>query len=434
MANLIIIIPKGGGGMYLPRLIEKTIKEKMSYIGAIQIEGPKWCGKSTTASRFANTIIKLQDPIVYARYKTYATTSKTDLLHGNKPILFDEWQKIPEIWDFVRLDIDERGAKAGQYILTGSAKPKDDHDRHSGTGRIAQINMRPLSLYESKDSSGEVSLEKLFNKPEYSIRGESKLTINDQVILVCRGGWPGLYRHPTKSAINYLKDYYESLTSSDITDVDGIRRNPNRAKAILRTYARNISTLTDYQTMIRDLENIGEGVDKTTFASYLNAFEKLFVIENVYAWTPKLRSATRVRMSQKKQFVDPSIAAVALGATPDELGRDIKTFGFFFESMVTRDLRVYLDKLDGRVFYYRDKNELEADCILKLDDERWAAVEVKVGGNQLDAAAANLIKLKNTVNTDHMKEPSFLMIIYAGTSAYKRADGVYVVPIGCLKD
>ncbi len=420
--------------MYLPRLIEKTIKEKLSYIGAIQIEGPKWCGKSTTASRFANTIIKLQDPIVYSRYKTYATTSKADLLLGDKPILFDEWQKIPEIWDFVRLDIDEQNSKAGQYILTGSAKPEDDPDRHSGTGRIARIRMSPLSLFESKESSGEVSLEKLFNEPENNVRGQSKLTINDQVNLVCRGGWPGLYGQSIKNAINYVKDYYEGLTNSDITDVDSIKRNPNRAKAILRTYARNISTLTDYQTMIRDLENVGEGVDKTTFASYLNAFEKLFVIENIDAWTPKLRSATRIRMSQKKQFVDPSIAAVALGATSDELSKDMETFGFFFESMVTRDLRVYLDKLDGRVFYYRDKNELEVDCILKLDDGRWAAVEIKVGGNQLDNAAANLIKLKNIVDTEHMKEPSFLMIVYAGTSAYKRADGVYVVPVGCLKD
>ena len=420
--------------MYLPRLIEKTIKEKLSYIGAIQIEGPKWCGKSTTASRFANTIIKLQDPIVYSRYKTYATTSKADLLLGDKPILFDEWQKIPEIWDFVRLDIDEQNSKAGQYILTGSAKPEDDPDRHSGTGRIARIRMSPLSLFESKESSGEVSLEKLFNEPENNVRGQSKLTINDQVNLVCRGGWPGLYGQSIKNAINYVKDYYEGLTNSDITDVDSIKRNPKRAKAILRTYARNISTLTDYQTMIRDLENVGEGVDKTTFASYLNAFEKLFVIENIDAWTPKLRSATRIRMSQKKQFVDPSIAAVALGATSDELSKDMETFGFFFESMVTRDLRVYLDTLDGRVFYYRDKNELEVDCILKLDDGRWAAVEIKVGGNQLDNAAANLIKLKNIVDTEHMKEPSFLMIVYAGTSAYKRADGVYVVPVGCLKD
>ena len=349
-------------------------------------------------------------------------------------ILFDEWQKIPKIWDFVRLDIDEQNSKAGQYILTGSAKPEDDPDRHSGTGRIARIMMSPLSLFESKESSGEVSLEKLFNEPENNVRGQSKLTINDQVNLVCRGGWPGLYGQSIKNAINYVKDYYEGLTNSDITDVDSIKRNPNRAKAILRTYARNISTLTDYQTMIRDLENVGEGVDKTTFSSYLNAFEKLFVIENIDAWTPKLRSTTRIRMSQKKQFVDPSIAAVALGATSEELGNDMETFGFFFESMVTRDLRVYLDKLDGRVFYYRDKNELEVDCILKLDDGRWAAVEIKVGGNQLDNAAANLIKLKNIVDKEHMKEPSFLMIVYAGTSAYKRADGVYVVPVGCLKD
>ncbi|MDD4184958.1 MAG: DUF4143 domain-containing protein [Candidatus Izemoplasmatales bacterium] len=420
--------------MYLPRLIEKNIEEKISYIGAIQIEGPKWCGKSTTAARYAKTIVKLQDPTVFTRYQVFASTGKTDLLYGIKPILFDEWQKIPELWDYIRLDIDEHQGIAGQYLLTGSTKPLEDENRHSGAGRIAKIIMRPMSLFESKESSGEVSIDKLFNDPKYHVRGTSKLTILDQVNLVCRGGWPGLYGLSTGKALQYVDDYYQSIINTDITNVDGIKRNPSRAKAILRAYARNISTLTDYQTMIRDLENIGEGVDKTTFASYQNAFEKLFIIENVDAWTPKLRSATRIRMSQKKQFVDPSIAALSLGATPDDLGEDMETFGFFFESLVTRDLRVYMDKLGGTVFHYRDKNDLEIDCILKLRDSRWAAIEVKVGGNQLDSAATNLIKLKEKVDTEHMKEPSFLMILYGGTTAYRRADGVYVVPIGCLKD
>ncbi len=420
--------------MYFPRLIEKTIEEKLTYIGAVQIEGPKWCGKSTTATRFAKTIIKLQDPIVYKRYQVFASTGITDLLYGDKPILFDEWQKIPELWDFIRLDIDDNHGKPGQYLLTGSAKPVEDSNRHSGAGRIAKMIMRPMSLYESKDSSGQVSIEMLFNDETYKVRGESKLTIMDQVNIVCRGGWPGIIGFPLPQAIHYVNDYYQTLVNIDIIDVDGVRRNPNRAKAILKTYARNISTLTDYQTMIRDLENIGEGVDKTTLASYVSAFEKLFIIENVDAWTPKLRSATRIRMSQKKQFVDPSIAAMALGATPNELGSDMETFGFFFESLVIRDLRVYLDKLSGTVFHYRDKNNLEIDCILKLNDDRWAAVEVKVGGNQLDEAAANLIKLKEIIDIEHMKEPSFLMIIYGGTSAYRRTDGIYVVPIGCLKD
>jgi len=420
--------------MYLPRLIEKTIEDKLSYIGAIQIEGPKWCGKSTTATRFAKTIVKLQDPIVFKRYQVFASTGITDLLYGEKPILFDEWQKIPELWDFIRLDVDEKQGNPGQYILTGSAKPIEDSNRHSGAGRIAKIIMRPMSLSESKDSTGQVSIEKLFNDPSYKVRGESKLTIMDQVNLVCRGGWPGVTGLPLTQAIKYINDYYQALVNIDIIDLDGVKRNSSRAKAILRTYARNISTLTDYQTMLRDLENIGEGVDKTTLASYLSAFEKLFIIENIDAWTPKLRSATRIRMSQKKQFVDPSIAALALGATPNDLGSDMETFGFFFESMVTRDLRVYLDKLGGAVYHYRDKNNLEIDCILKLSDDRWAAVEVKVGGNQLDEAAANLIKLKEKIDTEHMKEPSFLMILYGGTTAYRRADGVYVVPIGCLKD
>jgi uncharacterized protein len=420
--------------MYLPRVIEKTIQDKLSYIGAIQIEGPKWCGKSTTATRYAKTVVKLQDPIVFKRYQVYASTGIQDLLFGEKPILFDEWQKIPELWDFIRLDVDETQGLPGQYILTGSAKPVEDSNRHSGAGRIAKIVMRPMSLYESKDSNGQVSLDNLFGDPTYKVRGESKLTISDQVNLVCRGGWPGVTGLPLKQAISYVNDYFQTLVNIDIIDVDGVKRNANRAKAILRTYARAISTLTDYQTMIRDLENFGEGVDKTTLASYLSAFEKLFIIENVDAWTPKLRSATRIRMSQKKQFVDPSIAALALGATPVDLGTDMETFGFFFESMAIRDLRVYLDRLGGTLFHYRDKNNLEVDCILKLNDDRWAAVEVKVGGNQLDEAATNLLKLKDKIDTEHMKEPSFLMIIYGGTSAYRRTDGVYVVPIGCLKD
>lgn len=420
--------------MYLPRLIEKNIEEKLSYIGAVQIEGPKWCGKSTTASRFAKTIIKLQDPIVFKRYQIFASTGKTDLLYGEKPILFDEWQKIPELWDFIRLDVDENSGVSGQYLLTGSAKPIDDSNRHSGAGRIAKIVMRPMSLFESNDSTGQVSIEMLFNHPMGNVRGESKLTILDQVNLVCRGGWPGIYGMPTNQALKHVNDYYQALVNIDMIDVDGVKRNPNRAKAILRTYARNISTLTDYQTMLKDLENVGEGVDKTTLASYLGAFERLFIIENVDAWTPKLRSATRIRMSQKKQFVDPSLAALALGATPDDLGADMETFGFFFESLVVRDLRVYLDKLGGSVFHYHDKNDLEIDCILKLNDNRWAAVDIKVGGNQLDDAATNLIKLKEKVDTEHMKEPSFLMILYGGTTAYKRADGVFVVPIGCLRD
>jgi len=415
-------------------MIEKTLENKLSYIGAVHVEGPKWCGKSTTASRFAKTVVKLQDPIVFQRFKVYASTSKEELLQGEKPILFDEWQKIPDLWDFVRLDVDDHPEEPGRYLLTGSAKPAEDGSRHSGTGRIAKIRMRPLSLFESKDSTGEISFRGLFDDPDRSVRGESGLTISEQVDLVCRGGWPGLLRTRGASVSEYLRDYFEGLVHVDVMEIGGLRRNPNRAKAVLRSYARAISTLTDYSTMVSDLENSGDGIDIKTLGSYVSAFERLFILENVEAWTPKLRSASKIRTKPKKQFVDPSIAAVALGASAKELAEDMETFGFFFESLVTRDLRVYLEPMGGEVFHYRDQSELEVDCILKLEDGRWAAVEVKVGGNRVDEAAANLLKLKDRVDTEHMKSPSFLMVVYAGRHAYRRPDGVLVVPIGCLKD
>ena len=419
--------------MYLTRIVEDRLENKLSYIGAIQIEGPKWCGKSTTASRFAQTMIKLQDPIVFSRYKVYSTTSKEELLYGKKPILFDEWQKIPELWDFIRLDIDEHPNDPGRFILTGSAKPIEDDQRHSGTGRIAKVKMRPMSLFESKESTGEVSLRHLFDNDLHPIRGESKLTVSDQVKLVCRGGWPGILNSPERVITSYIKDYYEGLVNMDISEVGGMKRNPNRAKSVLKSYARGISTLTDYQTMVKDLENSGEGIDIKTLGSYISAFEKLFIIENVEAWTPKLRSASTIRTKSKKQFVDPSIAVAALGVTEQELLEDMETFGFFFESMVTRDLRVYSEEIDGEIYHYRDNTGLEVDCIIKLNDGRWAGVEVKVGGNKIDEAAANLNRLVTKVDTNPMRKPSFLMVVYGGQHAYLRPDGVYVVPIGCLK-
>lgn len=419
--------------MYLKRIIENTIKDKLGYIGAIQIEGPKWCGKSTTAELYAKTVVKLQNPIVFKQYEIYATTSKEELLLGEKPMLFDEWQKIPEIWDFVRLDVDENDTP-GRYILTGSAKPSESKVRHTGTGRIAKIKMRPLSLYESEDSNGTVSLKELFSNSDYKVRAEATLTIRDQVNLVCRGGWPKVVKKKQDVALKYMKDYYDELVGSDITDVDDIKRDSTRARAILRSYARNISTLAEYTTIMRDLENVGEGVNPKTLSSYVNAFTKLFVIENVEAWNPKLRSATKIRQTPKKQFVDPSIAVLALGVTANDLEKDMETFGFFFESMVTRDLRIYVENIGGNVYFYRDHNNLEVDCILKLDSGKWAAVEIKVGSNKIEEAAHNLISLRDNIDSRYIEKPSFLMIVYGGTNAYRRADGIYVVPIGCLKD
>lgn len=419
--------------MYLKRLVENTIEKKMQYTGAVHIEGPKWCGKSTTAARYAKTVVKLQDPITFNRYQIYATTSKDDLLFGTRPILFDEWQKIPSLWDFIRLDVDDANGQPGQYLLTGSAQPREDVQRHSGAGRIASLKIRTLSLYESLQSTGEVSLALLFEKSDAPIRGESHLTIEQQIKLTCKGGWPALHSLPEDQSASYLKDYFNRLLQVDISEVDGIKRNSLRAKAILRTYARNISTMASYQTMLNDLENIGEGVNKNTLDSYLSALERLYVIEDVLAWTPKLRSSATIRSTPKRQFVDPAIAIIALNATPHDLSQDLETYGFFFESLVTRDLRVYMDSLSGNVFFYRDNTNLEVDCILKLDDGRWAAVEVKLGGNQLDQAAENLLKLKDKIDTDHMSQPSFLMVVYGGIHAYRRPDGVYVVPLGCLR-
>lgn len=420
--------------MYLTRLIEKQIEEKFKYIGAIQIEGPKWCGKSTTAARFSKTIVKLQNPIVFKNYQMFALTSKEDVLFGEKPILFDEWQKIPEIWDFVRLDIDEHQGDPGRYILTGSAKPIKDDLRHSGAGRIVKIKMRPMSLFESKHSNGIVSISSLFDHTQKHVRGSSQLTIENQVELVCRSGFPGVLHLPLDQATSYIKDYYHTLIETDINDVDGVKRDSKRTHAVLKTYARNISTLTTSQTMLEDISNLGFGMERATFNSYVEALEKLFVLEDIEAWTPKLRSKTRIRTSAKKQFVDPSLAVVALGATKEELMLDMETFGFFFESLVIRDLRVYMDALEGNVYHYRDKNNLEVDVILKLGDDRWAAIEIKVGGNQLDQAAKNLLSLANKIDEENLHKPEFLMIIYGGKEAYVRPDGVYVVPIGCLKD
>ena len=418
--------------MYRKRLIETSIKTKLNYIGAIQIEGPKWCGKSTTASLFAQTSVKLQDPIVFNRYMIYASTSKEELLRGEHPILFDEWQKIPNIWDFVRLDIDEHPNQSGRFILTGSAKPLKDDLRHTGTGRIARLKMRTMSLFESNESNGNVSLKRLFDESAYYPNAESTLTIENQVELVCRGGWPGILDTPKHFSVQMIKDYFEGLITFDLSDIDGVKRNPTLARKILGSYARAISTLTDNQTMLSDIAIADKMIDQRTLASYLSALEKLFVIEEVEAWTPKLRSASKIRTKVKRQFVDPSIAVVALGATQKELVEDLETFGFFFESLVTRDLRIYAETFNGKLYHYRDNTGLEVDTIIKLDDGRWAAVEIKLGSNKLDEAAANLLKLVRKVDTDQMLKPSFLMIVYGGQFAYKRPDGIVVVPLGCL--
>lgn len=415
---------------YIPRLIESSISRELSAIGCVSIEGPKWCGKSTTAELFAKTVIKLQNPIIFTQYSAFASTSKENLLRGEKPILFDEWQKIPEIWDFIRTDIDETRL-IGQYLLTGSSKPSKAQSRHTGTGRIAKLTMYPMSLWESSDSVGSVSLYDLFYS-SHAVLGQSKITLDEIAFVICRGGWPQAVLRPDQALI-LSQDYFNSLTTEDISDVDDIKRNPRRAREILRSYARNICSFASTSTLLSDVASNDSTMDIKTLTSYIIAFEKLLVIDNIAAWTPALRSKSVIRAANKRQFIDPSIAAAALGAKPNDLINDFKTFGFFFESLCHRDLKIYANSMGGELYHYHDSYGLEIDGIIHLSDGKWGAVEIKLGGNEIEQAANNLLCLKNRVNSN-LGDPSFLMVLTGAPYAYKRTDGVIVVPIGCLKN
>jgi len=417
---------------YLPRLIDDKLEKQLKASGCVVIEGPKWCGKSTTAKRFSKTAVELQRTKVFELYRTYLTTEDENVLKGERPILFDEWQKLPEIWDLIRWDIDTNGGR-GQYILTGSARPKEDKKRHSGTGRITTITMRPMSLYESRESTGEVSLRDLFGGIP-SISGNSAVTFNRLAYLVCRGGWPEAVGDDDETALLIAENYYRSLTDTDITDVDEIKRNPDRARKILRSYARQISSFASNTTIQNDVAAVDGTLDDKTLSSYSNAFRKLFVIEDLPAWSPELRSKAVIRTADKRQFVDPSIAAAALGASPQDLINDLNSFGLLFEGLCIRDLRIYADRIGGSVHQYHDSSGLEADAIVHLKNGEWGAVEIKLGGDMIDKAAENLLRFVQKVDTDSMKKPRFLMVLTGLNYAYRRSDGVYVVPIGCLKD
>lgn len=420
--------------IYLPRLIEETITESMKTNGCIVIEGPKWCGKSTTSERFAKSVVKLQKPAIYKQYKILADIGDNHLLSGEKPVLFDEWQKIPELWDYIRNYIDEISGK-GLFILTGSAKPIEDKERHSGIGRIKKIVMRTMSLWESNESSGEVSLANLFDET-IKVSGNNRYQLQDIAHIICRGGFPSAVIEKNKDiSLNYAKDYVNTLVSSDITSVDDIKRNPKRARAILKAYARNISTPAKMTTILKDVEANADTQDIRTITSYIDAFSKLFVFDETESWTPKLRSKTAIRTSSTKHFVDPSIATAILDANPNDLMRDLNTFGLLFENLVVRDLKIYSQFLEGNVYNYRDKSGLEADAVIHLNDGRWGLIEIKLGGETLiNEGVATLIKLKEKIDQDKMNKPAFLAIITATDSfAYQREDGIYVIPIACLK-
>ena len=421
---------------YLPRLVDKLIKEDLRLYGAVSIEGPKWCGKSTTAGRFAKSKLELQNPDTRQNNLSIAVNQPSLLLSGDKPRLIDEWQDAPELWDAVRYDVDRTGL-TNQYILTGSATPRRNQPKHSGAGRIVRLMMRPMSLYESGDSTGEVSLGDIFDGHD-DIQGSAGFRLEDIAYLSARGGWPeNILRQPDKPN-KLARDYLNTILGGSINSSDVTPHNPTKMRVLLRSLARNISTPANISTILEDTKGDSESsVSDTSISSYLATLKQVHITDDIEAWYPELRSKTRVRTGKKRNFIDPSLAIAALRASEQDLLADFHTFGLIFESLALRDLQVYAQSLDGDLFYYRDKNGLECDAIIHLADGKWGAVEIKLGADQttIDKAAESLLKFSEIVDTGQMKEPSCLMIL-SGISgyAYRRPDEVLVVPIGCLRD
>ena len=421
---------------YKPRIVDKELKRKLAGIGAVLIEGPKWCGKTTTAEQQAATIIYMDEPLHMEQNLRMADINPKALLVGKSPILIDEWQLAPKLWDTIRFEVDHRNEE-GLFILTGSAVPaKTDEIHHSGAGRFAWLTMRPMSLYESGESTGEVSLAVLFDTPE-NIIGINKLTLDDMAFLICRGGWPRATMLDGDIALDQVKYYYDAVTRADVSRVDGIRRNQERVKRLMRSYARHQGTPAPISTIAEDMRiNDEEASDIKTIAAYIEALKKIFVIEDSVAWNPNLRSKSAIRTSDTRYFIDPSIAVAALGIGPKDLIGDLNTMGLLFETLCVRDLRVFANALDGQVYHFRDKYGLECDAVVHLRNGKFGLVEIKLGGDKLIEEGASTLKtLANKIDTNRMKSPAFLMVLTAtGKFAYRREDGVYVVPIGCLKD
>ena len=420
---------------YLNRIADHVLQQRLRSSGAVLIEGAKWCGKTATATRASNSQLFMQDPDKAPSYLKAADTKPSILLQGDTPRLLDEWQTAPVLWDAVRFMVDQRGGQSGQFILTGSAVPQDDVVKHTGTGRISRLMMRPMSLFESLESSGAVSLKNLF-EGKTDIECFSKLSIEQIAFAITRGGWPASVGDEEEIALRHAIDYVEAIIHADISRVDGIEKNPTRVRALLRSYARNISTMATLKTIHADIA-LGESdttLSEKTISQYLNALDRIFVTENLPAWNPVLRSKTAIRTSVKRHFVDPSIATAVMRISPSRLLDDFMYFGFLFESLCTRDLRIYAESIDGQLFHYRDASGLESDTVVCLHDGRWAPIEIKLGTKEIEEAAEHLIDLRSKVDTKKMREPSFLMILTATEFAYQRDDGILVVPIGCLRN
>jgi len=421
---------------YKKRIADELLEKKLKGKGAVLIQGPKWCGKTTTAEKISNSILYMAKPEDKEQNLTLADINPSLLLKGETPRLIDEWQIAPKLWDAIRFEVDHRDDE-GQFVLTGSAVPADmDEVEHTGTGRFAWLKMRPMTLYESGESNGSVSLSDLFNNSS-KITGINELSLEDVAYLCCRGGWPRSIFMDKEIALEQAFDYYDAIVNSDISRVDGVARNPERAKNLMKSYARNIGSQASNETLKNDMiNNDSFSLDVDTVLSYINALKKIFVIEESPAWNPNLRSKVAIRTSNTRYFVDPSIAVATLGIGPNDLINDLNTFGLIFETLCIRDLRVYAESLNGSVYHYRDASDLECDAVVHLRNGSYGLIEIKLGGDKLiESGAENLVNMKNKIDTEKMKNPSFLMVLTAtGKYAYQREDGVYVVPIGCLKN
>ena len=428
---------------YLTRIADEVLRERLAAFGAVLIEGPKWTGKTTTAIQQAQSVLQLQDPDHREENLATAATMPSLLLKGKQPRLIDEWQDAPTLWDAVRVAVDKSGGTPGQYILTGSNTVDKEKIFHSGTGRISRMKMLPMSLWESGDSSGEISLRALFDNPDYDINGiTSKLEIPELIRVACRGGWPATLQMSEKAGMIIASDYVNSVCEVDISSIDKKQRSPKVALQIMRSYARNISTIAKRTSILADITSSGDiALSSNTFDDYIGTLEKLFVIQDIDAWCPAIRSKTAIRSMPKRGFSDPSIAVAAMGVNAEALETQLKTFGFIFEQMCARDLRAYTPGFGTHLSYYRDRYGLEADLVLHLDDGRYALIECKLGSREIDEGAKHLLEIKRLVQEHNkvekqvpLREPDLLIVLTGGYMAYTRPDGVKVIPLACLKN
>ena len=416
---------------YLPRIIDIKLELYLRTFGAVLIEGPKWCGKTTTASKVARSKLKMQEPSQLSNNLRIANAVPQLLLEGDNPRLIDEWQVAPILWDAVRDYVDEK-SETGMFILTGSTTPPKDSVMHTGTGRFGRLLMRPMSLYESGESNGKVSLNELFQGRNL-MQCKSDISINHLAYLICRGGWPQAINKNEESSLSLAKEYVKNIVNQDINLIDGTKKDPARLNSFLKSYSRNLQTLTKNTTLLEDMKANDLTIDSSTLYSYISALQKIFVIEETPAWAPNIRSKTAIRTSNKKGFIDPSIATAVLGRSPKTLLNDFELFGLLFESLCIRDLRVYSDALEGSILHYRDDYGLECDAIIQKEDGLYALVEIKLGGREEDIAAQHLLELEELLLSKGYPRPSFKMILTGGEFCYKRDDEVIVVPLGCLK-